>query len=166
MRIAIEFENIDEAYPVLKFAFDNRNLAPPIGVPASEAETLAGTSTTAPVTPAAPARKRRTKAEIAADEAVAAAAAAATQVQTSEFDDAPEPVDEFDAPPAAVKVTKDDVRAALVGYQERLGAKNKDVEAVRTVVLGLLKKVGGADKLGALTEDKFQAVIDAANAAK
>lgn len=89
--------------------------------------------------------------------------------QDSEFDDAPPAADdEFDTPvaAAAVAVTKDDVRAALVGYQDRLTAGGAALEAARVTVMALLKKVGGADKLGALDEGKFQAVINAAKNAK
>lgn len=167
MKIYVELESeIEELYPVLKFMYDNRNLSEP----ATDARGSPASVTTEP----APARKRRTKAEMAADLAAAQVATAppvaqTTAVQEPDFDDTPGETDEFDtppAPPAAVAKTKDDVRAALVGYQDRLAATGKDIETARAAVMALLKKVGGADKLGALTEDKFSAVIKAAEAAK
>lgn len=74
---------------------------------------------------------------------------------------APEPVAEADPfaveEAAPVTYTKEQVRAALVAYQKRTTAEK---------ARGLLKTTGGVDTLGALPEDKFAAVIKAAEAGK
>jgi hypothetical protein len=62
----------------------------------------------------------------------------------------------LDGEPEA-KPTKDEVRAALVAYNKKVNSEQKTRE--------LLKKAGGVDNLSALPEDKFAAVIKAANAA-
>lgn len=60
------------------------------------------------------------------------------------------------AAPAQKTYTRDEVRAALVGY----GKKVQNQEKARA----LLKTVGGVDTLHALKDDKFADVIDACNA--
>jgi hypothetical protein len=171
MKVIVEFDSLEEALSYI----GPRSL----NVPVLDAAEIAAGEAVRPLE-AAKQRKRRTKAEIAADEAAAAAqknpvdSTDTTQVpQDSEFDEPTEVANDFlddDAPtvtPAAKPATKDEVRAALMEYQNRLIAVGKvDTEAARTKVLALLKKTGGADKLGSLTEDKFQAVINAAKAAK
>lgn len=63
-----------------------------------------------------------------------------------------------EAAPPAKKVTIDDVRAALLALQQRTDAKT-----ARTV---LSKNADGADTLGKIKPEKFQAVINAAVAQK
>lgn len=60
------------------------------------------------------------------------------------------------AAPAQHTYSRDEVRAALVGY----GKKVQNQEKARA----LLKQVGGVDTLHALKDDKFADVIDACNA--
>ena len=64
----------------------------------------------------------------------------------------PEPAEEFDEPPVETKVSREDVRAALIDYQKRASP-----ERARS----LLKQVGGVDTLSALPEAKFAAVVAA-----
>ena len=138
MKITFEFDNIEEARPIL--ALYGAGLVPtPVGG-----------------APEAP-RRRRTKAEMAAD-----AAAAATPAPTPRAP-APEPLEpagsdwDEDEPLPPVRLTKDDVRAALVAYQTR---------STQEKAQALLKAVGGVEKLGALPEGKFAEVIKAAETAK
>jgi hypothetical protein len=63
----------------------------------------------------------------------------------------------LDDAPAPEKATKDQVRAALVAYNKKVNSEQKTRE--------LLKAAGGVDNLSALPEDKYAAVIKAANAA-
>lgn len=65
--------------------------------------------------------------------------------QSSFLDDEPAP--------EPVKVTKDDVRAALVAYHKKVNSEQKTRD--------LLKKHGGVDNLSALPEDKYAAVVAA-----
>lgn len=58
-----------------------------------------------------------------------------------------------DEPAEPVKVTKDDVRAALVAYHKKVNSEQKTRD--------LLKKHGGVDNLSALPEDKYAAVVAA-----
>lgn len=55
------------------------------------------------------------------------------------------------------KATKDQVRAALVAFNKKVNSEQKTRE--------LLKTAGGVDNLSALPEDKYAAVIAAANKA-
>lgn len=171
MKVTIEFDSLEEALPFLQATYPTTPVGD--GGPPARADV-----NPVNIVDETPKRKRRTKAEMAAAAIEAQVTTAApdpegddepvTVTQTSEFEDAP-PADDFldDEPAAPVKqVTKDDVRAALVGYQERLSKGGKNVEEARSTVLALLKKVSGADKLGELAADKFAAVIDAANKAK
>lgn len=167
MRIYVEFDSLEEFQ-----AYGSGGVRPLVALPVNGAVRLSDAPADPTVVEATPQRrKRRTNAEIAAAQATAPPAEATT-AQTSEFDDAPTAADdEFDTPVPTkawndVKEGRDLVRAALVGYQDRLVAAGKDIESARTVVMALLKKVGGADKLGALAEDKFAASIAAANSAK
>jgi hypothetical protein len=57
----------------------------------------------------------------------------------------------------AEKATKDQVRAALVAFNKKVNSEQKTRE--------LLKTAGGVDNLSALPEDKYAAVIAAANKA-
>lgn len=68
----------------------------------------------------------------------------------------PEPEGSFldDDEPTA-KLTKDDVRAALVELQ---------LATDEATAKGVLTSVGGTEKLGALAEDKYAAVVAAAKA--
>lgn len=178
MRIIVEFDNAAEAAPLLAalhIAQGGGSVTPPV----DNAHVEAGAEQFSEAEkPAGGKRKRRTNAEIAAAEAAEAEAKKlATDraaVVDAEFEDALQTpasdfLDDDDAPPAK-EVTKDEVRAALVAYQDRLTGPKPTPEALekaRGTVLGLLSKVGGADKLGALDIKKFgAAVIAAANAAK
>lgn len=166
MKITVEFDSYEE---FLSFR------APPAHVPYVPSPTglatvvsLADLAAAAqPASEEKPKRTRRTKAEIAAAEAPVQAAKLPESPPADPFGDEPVPTDDFDdAPAPAAPATKDEVRAALVGYQDRLVASGKGLETARETVMALLKKVGDADKLGALTEGKFRAVINAANNAK
>lgn len=172
MRIYAEFDSLEEFQ-----AFGSGNGRPPsTPYPTPPSDPIPGENTQGTVP--APAKRGRkpkdaivpaTSATTTAPPPVTVTPTAPVAAQDSEFDDAPSGGDdEFDTPVpvAAATVTKDDVRAALVGYQDRLTAGGAALEAARVTVMALLKKVGGADKLGALAEDKFQAVINAAKNAK
>lgn len=91
-----------------------------------------------------------------------------------------EPEDETDDPfaldapePEATPATKEDVRAALIGYQTALKAKfigngrdeKEGSKAAMERARDLLKKVGGTDNLGGLDDSKFDAVVKAATKA-
>lgn len=177
MRIAVEFDSLEEfqsffSAPAMSAPAAIR-VAPPSGV------TPVAASQEASVEVEKPKRTRRTKAELAADAAAQAAPPVAQPAadvdpeeaptaQSSEFDPPAEVESDFlddDVAPAPA-LTKDDVRAALVSYQERLTASGKDLETARATVLALLKKVSGADKLGGCPDNKFAEVIKAAHNAK
>lgn len=84
----------------------------------------------------------------------APAAPPATEEETA-VDDLGGETDSFldveDAKP--VTYTIEDVRAAIVGYQKKVGSQEKARK--------LLKDVGGADTLKSLSESKYAAVIEA-----
>lgn len=77
---------------------------------------------------------------------------------------APDPFATETPVPLPALPTKEQVRAALVGYQSRLQAAGnpKAGELARDVLV----KVGGVDTLAVLPESKWAAVIAAANAGK
>jgi hypothetical protein len=86
---------------------------------------------------------------------------------------APAPATPSAAPPPAAtaepaKPTKDDVRAALTAAHGRIKARLAAVGRVQEAqaeTVKVLRDAAGVDNLSALTDDKFQAVIAAANAA-
>lgn len=177
MRIYVEFDSLEEFQAYGSGVYSNV----PVPTPPPAIPPAAVTEDAAPPQK----RTRRTKAEMEAALAAAqtknpaphaAAPASAAETHTAatggEFDDSPTEVDEFDTPVAPATPTMSDeehkglVRAALVGYQDRMTDAGKDLEAARGVVMALLKKHGDADKLGALKRDKYDAVIKAANTAK
>lgn len=172
MRITVEFDSLEDFY-----RFQNSSPRP-VTPPVDNAHVAPGAEQFSEPAPAK--RKRRTNAEIAADVATAQSTAAkpsvveTTTAQTSEFEDEPAAQTqasdflEYDDAPPAKEVTKDDVRAALVAYQERLTKAGKDLEKARETVLDVIEKVvgKGVRKLGAVTPDKFAALVAAAQAAK
>lgn len=121
-----------------------------------------GTPSDAPKPAATRTRKPAAEAKPAAEKPVEAAAV----VDTADGDILGDEGDGFlteDEPaaaaaPAAKKLTIDDVRAALLALQQRTDAKT-----ARTV---LSKNADGADTLGKIKPEKFQAVITAATAQK
>lgn len=162
MKFIIETDDINEAYRALAA----------IGQPMPTSAPAPAGENTAPA-PAAdvdvekPRRGRKPKdapVETPAAAPAPVAAATPTPAPVSDWDDEP-------AAPAAVVYTKDDTRAALVSYQNRLtsATSGPELEAARATVLKLLADVGNggqAVSLGALAPEKYAAVIAAANAAK
>jgi len=178
MKIAVGFDSPEEAIPFFQAYFTAPSAAPP-KAPENNAQSVPSPTKSEPapaVETEKPKRTRRAKAETAAEQAPVQAAKVADvdpedapTAQSSEFDDAPPEVDflDDDSVTPAPALSKDDVRAALVEYQERLTKSGVDIEEARTTVLALLKKVsGGADKLGGCPENKFAEVIKAAHNAK
>ena len=66
--------------------------------------------------------------------------------------DAAEPPQEIEEPVGAETATRDDVRMALI---ELSAAKGKDA------ALAMLRKVGGAEKLSDVAEDRYAAIVKA-----
>ena len=111
------------------------------------------------------------KAEIEAANAAEATPAPTPEPVATAIDD--DLFDDFDEPAPAVKtVTQEDVRGALLAFKNALAAKliEKGTEAkeANTKAMGkaksLLNEVAGTEVLGAVTADKFAAVIEFAQA--
>lgn len=105
-----------------------------------------------------PKRKRRTKAQIAADEAAAAAAAATPAtpevVEVDPLGEVPVAIDVTNTAP-----TEDEVKAEVVAAVGRLTADG-DASPTATVV-AVLEKASGKKRVGEISPDQYHAVIAA-----
>lgn len=77
-------------------------------------------------------------------------------------------LDDEDDETAAPVLTRDDVKKALMGAQERLTAKYADAQKGLSEAMAVLKDNGKVDRIGQLADDQkvFKKIIDAANAKK
>ena len=121
---------------------------------------------TADPVPAKPKRKRRTKAQIAADKAAEEAAAAAeaapvAEATTEEKKVAALPVNVAVDPleDVPVSITQDEVKAEVVAAVGRLTADGD--EAPTATVVAVLEKATGVKRVGEISPDKYHEVIAA-----